>query len=199
MTFGFGTSAWLNYALDNSIWAPGPAIAPLWDDWVTLDFVGADAVYYQTRGTPGSREFVVQWNRVDHLGVFADEVTFQAVLFEGTNDILFLYPDVITGNNNTNKGASATVGIKDVNGHSNGRYLQWSYNTPVLYDGEAILFRAPTAPVPEPSTLAGLVGIGGSVAGIGLGRRRRPRKWLWGETLIYLTPKLGRATCYPCP
>jgi hypothetical protein len=37
-------------------------------------------------------------------------------------------------------GASATVGIRDVNGQTNNRNLQWAFNQTVVTNGENILF-----------------------------------------------------------
>jgi hypothetical protein len=82
-------------------------------------------------------------------------VTFQAILFEGTNDILLQYRDVYSGSSR-DYGASATVGIRDRDGHLNGENLQWSYNAGVISSGQAILYR-----VPEPATLWLLVAAGG--------------------------------------
>lgn len=120
-----------------------PAICPLWDDWVTFEM--ADAVYYQTIGSPGNRQFIVQWNLVMGFPDAPSPVTFQAVLFEGTNNILFRYLDVISGDDRDN-GGSATVGIRDTNGHLNGRRLQWSQHEPVIQNGQAILIGANRGP-----------------------------------------------------
>jgi len=113
-----------------------PTICPLWDDWVT--FQSADAVYHETIGSPGNRQFIVQWNLVMGFPDAPSPVTFQAVLFEGTNNILFRYLDVISGDDR-DSGGSATVGIRDTNGHLNGRRLQWSQHEPVIQNGQAIL------------------------------------------------------------
>src|SRR5438876_3682368 len=64
MTFGSPSCNFFNVDLttnppNNNL----PAIAVLWDDWETLS-PGADGVYYKTSGSVGSRQFIVQWNRV---------------------------------------------------------------------------------------------------------------------------------------
>jgi hypothetical protein len=143
-----------------------PLIAVLWDDW-NFFRPGADAVYYQTLGDPGSQRFVVQWNNAVPFDLGTSPATFQAILFEGSNDILLQYADVITGSAATNNGASATVGIRDVSGNLNGRNLQWSFNQGIVRDGQAIRITI----VPEPCSLL-LLGAG--ILPLALyGRRRR--------------------------
>ncbi len=143
-----------------------PLIAVLWDDW-NFSRPGADAVYYQTLGDPGGRRFVVQWNNAVPFDPGTSPATFQVVLSEGSNDILFRYADVLTGSASTNNGASATVGIRDVSGNANGRNLQWSFNQGILRDGQAIRITI----VPEPG---GLLLFGSGILPLALcGRRRR--------------------------
>jgi hypothetical protein len=66
----------------------------------------------------------------------SDAATFQAVLYEGTNNIRFNYQDVDFGNAALNYGASATIGLQrdDTCG------LKFSYDTASLTNNESILF-----------------------------------------------------------
>ena len=107
-------------------------IAVLWDD---LDPSSGGGVYWEVRGTAPKRKLIIQWNNVPHYDG-TNGVTFQAILFEGSNNILFQYQDVDFENESYNAGASATVGIQrdDMKG------LQYSVNTPALKDGLTILF-----------------------------------------------------------
>src|SRR5262249_21909121 len=74
-------------------------------------------------------------------GLGVDTVTFQARLFEGNNQILFSYLDVVVSDDPSyGNGAFATVGIRDRDGHTNGRNLLWSFNQAVLANGQDILF-----------------------------------------------------------
>ncbi len=131
-----------------------PAIAVLWDDWQFFQ-TGADAAYYfQVTGAVGSRQLIIQWNRAGGFASSPAFVTFQVILFEGSGDILMQYKTTDSGDFRAN-GASATVGIRDASGQTNGRRLQWSYNLGVITAGKAIRFFSPT---PHGNFLPGLYG-----------------------------------------
>jgi len=118
-----------------------PAVIPYWTDLV---FQGTgSAVYYQTQGSAGSRKFVLQWNNAypQATVLSANPVTFELVLYETSNQILFQYKTVDLGAANpASKGAQSTVGIRDASGNTSGRETEWSYNAAVLNDNSAILF-----------------------------------------------------------
>jgi len=54
-------------------------------------------------------------------------VTFEVILYEGTNNIKFQYRDVIFNDPTLDYGNSATVGIRE----NDTNYLQYSYNDPL--------------------------------------------------------------------
>jgi VCBS repeat-containing protein len=140
-SFGPTNAAFSNVDLTVSI--PGtniPCIAPLWDDWETQSPGPADrGMYYKTQGSPGSREFIVQWQHLQPI-LYNDTVTFEAVLYESSNQILFSYLDVVVADAPSyGNGAFATVGIRDVDGQTNGRVLQWSYNQTAVSNGLNLL------------------------------------------------------------
>jgi hypothetical protein len=117
-----------------------PSAAVLWDDWI----VNPGKVYYQTLGIVGARRFIVQWQQIQSFGGNVNSnVTFQAVLYETSGVLKFQYADTEVGAPNAfaSFGGSATVGIRDTGGNSNGRVLQWSFNSPVIASGLAIQFR----------------------------------------------------------
>lgn len=119
-----------------------PLIAPFWTD-LTFGSQGAGSVFYQTLGTQPARRFIVQWNNAAALNT-PGSLNFQAVLFEGSNNILFQYGSVASSNPQVHKGASATVGIRAASGQANNQRLQWSYQAPVIESNSAIRFDAPT-------------------------------------------------------
>jgi uncharacterized repeat protein (TIGR01451 family) len=112
-------------------------IAPFWDDIVTWGSAGA--IYYQTLGTSPNRMFVVEWYDNQGYSSTPSGATFEAIMCEGSNFILFQYQDVdFGGGSGYNSGGSATVGIESPDGLIG---LQYSYNQPVLTPGLAILFK----------------------------------------------------------
>jgi uncharacterized repeat protein (TIGR01451 family) len=122
-------------------------IAPFWDDIVTWDSAGA--IYYKTIGTAPNRLFVVEWYDNQHYSSSTSGVTFEAILYEGSNNILFQYKDVDFGNvywavegDNPpyDNGGSATVGIEGPAGDDG---LQYSFNEQVIDPRLAILFKFP--------------------------------------------------------
>ncbi|MHB8103490.1 MAG: PKD domain-containing protein [Methanosarcina sp.] len=130
-----GTSQWYNQPIGNS--GPHNFIAPFWDDLVTWGSAGA--VYYQVIGEAPNRKFVVEWFDNQGFSSTPSGITFEAILYEGTNDIKFQYKDVDFGSGYYNNGASATVGIEG----ADGRGLQYSYDEPVINPNMAILFKFP--------------------------------------------------------
>ncbi|CAD6493354.1 MAG: CHAP domain protein [Candidatus Argoarchaeum ethanivorans] len=122
-------------------------IAPFWDDIVTWGSAGA--IYYQTIGTAPNRLFVVEWYDNQHYSSSTSGVIFEAILYEGSNNILFQYKDVdfgtvngaVSGDNPPyDHGGSATVGIEGPAGDDG---LQYSFNEQVIDPSLAILFKFP--------------------------------------------------------
>jgi|GEM_PF-6536101 len=118
--------------------APNYMIAPFWDN--LDDDPGAPgmggAIYTETRGTAPNRRFIIQWENIQHF----DDVgtaTFQLILFEDSNKILFQYQDGFFGDTNLDYGQSAAVGIR---GNVAGNSLQYSADQAIVRDSLAILF-----------------------------------------------------------
>ena len=69
-------------------------------------------VYYQTVGTAPNRKFIVMWSNLAHyfstLGT--DGVTFELIIEETTNEVYFVYDDVMHNNALYNYGLDAEIG-----------------------------------------------------------------------------------------
>jgi hypothetical protein len=116
-----------------------PALLPFWSD-LSFAVPGAGAVIYQTLGAPGARRFVVQWNNAYPQGS-QSPVTFEAVLFEAGNKVLFQYQNVELGAGDPNSQAGrATIGIHNSGGLQSGQQISWSYDARVLANSTVLQF-----------------------------------------------------------
>jgi hypothetical protein len=161
--------------------SPGdfPALFPWWSD-LSFQVSGAGSVFYQTMGAPGSRRFIVQWDRAYASGS-ANPLTFQAILFEGSNRILFQYKTADLGAGDAaSKGGTATIGVRDGGALASLKQIEWSFNSSVIANESAVMFDgrtlAPTAATlfALPSTVGVLqpvllVGIVNSPSGVPTG------------------------------
>ena len=78
-----------------------PVIAPWWDDFAGFHINSGEfwLVHYGIIGEYPNRQFIVQWSDASLLtsnGNSAGPITFQAVLYEGSNEIEFRYLDATT-------------------------------------------------------------------------------------------------------
>jgi subtilisin family serine protease len=119
---------WVNGPLPTA--SAGTLIAPFWDDlwWPN--------VYYEVRGTAPNRVLILEWQNAQHYPSSPGGVTFEALLYEATGEMVFQYLDTSFSNSSYDGGASATVGIQG----DGTQAVQYSYNSPSLYDGLAIRF-----------------------------------------------------------
>jgi len=157
----FGSSAATDYWNESipNTHAPNGFAAPLWDD---LNPSAGGGVWHRTVGTSPNRKFVVSWNDVPHYGM-SDGATFQVVLEEGTNTILYQYRDTTMGDSTLyDYGASATVGVENAAGTAGKQFL---YGQPLLQEYEhttairyAIGAPADTALPAAPSSLVATAG-----------------------------------------
>jgi hypothetical protein len=98
------------------------------------------SIYYKTIGIEPNRKFVVEWKDNQHFYSSPKGITFEAILFEGSNNIQFQYLSTEFGIALWDFGASATVGIESPDGNDG---LQYSFDEPVINPGLSILFKFP--------------------------------------------------------
>jgi hypothetical protein len=112
-------------------------VAPYFDDLIQ-DLPGG-GVFTRVVGTAPNRQLIIQWKdsrRVDDNGDSIDgRITFETILYEGSNDIAFLYQ---TLEGVAAKGESQTVGIQNA---SRDRAVQFSHNQTRLFPGLMLVFR----------------------------------------------------------
>ena len=124
---------------------PANLIAPFFHDLV----VGrADSgVYTRVLGEAPKRRLIVEWKNFSaYDDVYDDDeqgpqpdyttrLTFQAVLYEGSNDIAFRYR---TLDGPLTQGGSATIGLQN---DGRDQAIQFGFNRPRLSEGRSIFFR----------------------------------------------------------
>ena len=139
----------------------GPAILPFWDD-IQQDYIDQIGnVFVQTLGEAPNRRFVVEWFNLPVSFGGAETVTFEAILFEGSNDILFQYADTTCGTPVCDNGASATIGLNSDRWHG----VLYSFDQANVGPGRAILFH-PTEPVSYSASAEVTLDVGAPVVGV---------------------------------
>lgn len=123
----------------------GAAILPYWTD-IYYQQPGDGDIYVATLGSAPNRRFVIEWFNLPIMigGIQQDSATFETVIYEGSNAILFQYADTDVGDPARNDGISATIGLNAPPGVD--AALQYSYKSASVGAGKAILF-SPTTPV----------------------------------------------------
>jgi hypothetical protein len=119
LTFGadgdaFGNTSIPNFALPNDL------VCPFWDD---MNPTGGGTIHTTTLGSAPDRTFIVLYSSVPHFNVVG-AFTFEALLFERTNEIQFRYGSLI--GSPYSDGASASVGLENSDGTLG---VQHSFNT----------------------------------------------------------------------
>ncbi|HLH32848.1 MAG TPA: hypothetical protein VKY31_16725, partial [Terriglobia bacterium] len=115
---------------------PASLIAPFWDDLVLPSALGS--VSSRVTGIAPNRQFIVEWSKasiIDDSGTDKGaNITFEVILFEGSNDVQFVYGDM-TGP--FSDGSSATVGMQDL---SRTTAVLTSFNQPVVKSHSSITY-----------------------------------------------------------
>ncbi|MBX2930888.1 MAG: T9SS type A sorting domain-containing protein [Chitinophagaceae bacterium] len=112
VTFGEGFTPDVNdrYNINNLMTGPmqenvRPLIAPFWDD---LWLQNTRCLSYATKGVAPNRQFIVQWDSASwNYNMLEPAISFQMILFEGSNKVQFTYK-ALAGNMGT---GNASVGI----------------------------------------------------------------------------------------
>ncbi len=131
-------------------WGLNPLIAGWFDD---LDSGECGGVYYGTNGSAPNQMFIVQYDDVCHndcVGCAAGEgVTFEIILYEGSNDIRMEYADGFFAATMPleNNGASATSGLS-FDGTTG---LPYSHAQQVLTGNLAVLYSPGTPATATPT------------------------------------------------
>lgn len=109
LTFGQSGSAFDNVPIPN-LGIPNEIICPLWDDWSSGPGCPAPApqIDTQTLGTAPYRRFIAQWTSLCAVGSSTQRATFQVVLYETTNRVVFRYGAWAR--------VSPTIGIENISG-----------------------------------------------------------------------------------
>lgn len=134
LQFGSSESRYLNECLEPAS-GMGDLLAPYWDD-LDLRFFG----FLETElvGEAPNRIYVIEWDDIPLFGSEDERVTFEVQLFEGSNDIVFLYQDVTVSNGNN--GSSATIGLQS---ELQGLALQYSCNQATVANASSLIIRHP--------------------------------------------------------
>jgi hypothetical protein len=156
---GSAATSWMNTDIPDTT-APNGYAAPLWDD---LNPSAGGGVWYRTIGSAPARKFVVAWVGVPHY-LNTGAATFEVVLEEGTNAIVFQYQDVDFGDPFNDWGVSATVGVENSSGAVGRKFL---YDQALLqpYQGTKSLRFTMGAAAPDtspPAAPAGLTATAGN-------------------------------------
>lgn len=121
-------------------------IAPFWDD---LNPSAGGMIYTLLDGVAPNRRLTVAWLAVPFYGDVGS-VNAQVTLYEGSNEIVYQYRDVVADTRAT--GISATIGIEDDFGLEG---TQYGYNEAVLVGNKAIAFVPTSGSVVAPIADAG--------------------------------------------
>jgi hypothetical protein len=124
---------------------PDAYIAAFWDDLFTPQYVGH--LFYKLVGEAPDRRLVVEWYNVGKSDGRSYNMTFEIVLFEGSNNIRFQYLNM--SGHLDGGGRLATIGLENRTGEGG---LQLSCRLAWLTDGSVVHIYYPgQEPTPTPT------------------------------------------------
>lgn len=132
LTFGSSYYNYSNTSLPTTA-LPNNIIAPFWDD---LNPGVGGTIYSLLEGTAPDRRLTIAWVGVPHYGL-GGAITFEATLYEGSNEIIFQYQDMSFEYPGYDYGGSATIGLENPDGTD---AMLYSYNQAIIQDQTAIRF-----------------------------------------------------------
>jgi hypothetical protein len=110
---------------------PPALIAAFHDDLALIPNVSSISI--KTIGSAPNRQFIVQFTRLTILDETGQDqnasITFEIILFEGTNDIQFIYQNMSGSHAD---GSSATIGLQNL---ARNTAVLTSFNQPAVQDG----------------------------------------------------------------
>ena len=83
---------------------------PFWDDLAST----GGGIWTQIIGLAPNRKQIIMWDK-DRVGVAGNSLRFELIIEEASQEIYFLYNDVLTGSIAYDNGASATIGLAGSN------------------------------------------------------------------------------------
>ena len=104
------TTAALNYVMD-----AGNGLYPFIQQLYSAYPVGSGGVFYEQVGTSPNSKLVIQWKNLPHWNspLIPDGATFELIIDEATQEIYYVYDDVIMGNaTGWDYGADAEIGVR---------------------------------------------------------------------------------------
>ena len=104
------TTGAINYVME-----AGNGLYPFIQQLYSAYPVGSGGVFYEHIGTSPNSKFVVQWKNLPHFNspIIPDGATFELIIDEATQEIYYVYDDVIMGNATTwDFGADAEIGAR---------------------------------------------------------------------------------------
>jgi hypothetical protein len=110
-----------NSVINNSV---ATGLYPFWDD---MGGAG-EGVWSHTIGTAPNRKVIIQWNK-ERLNAAGNQLSYQLIIDEATQEIYYVYDDVIAGNALYDNGLDATIGAAGPNqditiSYNNTNYLE---------------------------------------------------------------------------